>query len=151
MKALSIRQPWAWAIMRWGKRIENRSWCPAYRGPVLIHAAKGCTIAEAQGALVAIMGLPHLSVNEVHDSWPGLKAVARGGFIGRARIVDVLSTCNLDEVVEAHGLTEDDLSWWSAGRAFGIVLADVTPIPFRPWPGSQGLFDVPDAALEVRP
>ena len=26
MKALSIRQPWAWAILHAGKDIENRDW-----------------------------------------------------------------------------------------------------------------------------
>ncbi|MBP8303913.1 MAG: ASCH domain-containing protein [Phycisphaerae bacterium] len=38
MKALTIRQPWAWAIIFGGKNIENRSWRTRYRGPVLIHA-----------------------------------------------------------------------------------------------------------------
>lgn len=40
MKALSIRQPWAWCIIYAGKDIENRTWATQYRGPVLIHAAK---------------------------------------------------------------------------------------------------------------
>ena len=38
MPALSIRQPWAWAILHAGKDIENRSWRTAFRGEVLIHA-----------------------------------------------------------------------------------------------------------------
>jgi len=36
---LTIRQPWAWAIARGHKPIENRSWGTAYRGPLAIHAA----------------------------------------------------------------------------------------------------------------
>ncbi|MGW1557596.1 ASCH domain-containing protein [Streptomyces sp. NPDC002144] len=39
MKALSIRQPWADAIAHQTKRVENRTWPTAYRGPVLIHAS----------------------------------------------------------------------------------------------------------------
>jgi len=41
VKAISVRQPWAYAILHLGKRVENRDWrgC-SYRGPVLIHAAK---------------------------------------------------------------------------------------------------------------
>lgn len=39
MKALTVRQPWAWAIARGHKPIENRSWAPTYRGPLAIHAA----------------------------------------------------------------------------------------------------------------
>ncbi len=38
MKALSVRQPFAWAIVHGGKDVENRSWATSYRGPVLIHA-----------------------------------------------------------------------------------------------------------------
>lgn len=40
MKALSIRQPWAWAILAGIKPIENRTWPTSFRGPVLIHAGK---------------------------------------------------------------------------------------------------------------
>lgn len=39
MKALTVRQPWAWAIARGHKPIENRSWTTSYRGPLAIHAA----------------------------------------------------------------------------------------------------------------
>jgi hypothetical protein len=38
MKALTVKQPWAWAIIFGGKDIENRSWRTRYRGPLLIHA-----------------------------------------------------------------------------------------------------------------
>lgn len=44
MKALSIRQPWAWLILHGGKDIENRSWNTNFRGRFLIHAAAGMTI-----------------------------------------------------------------------------------------------------------
>jgi ASCH domain len=35
---LTVRQPWAWAIIHGGKDVENRSWRTKYRGPLLIHA-----------------------------------------------------------------------------------------------------------------
>lgn len=38
--ALTVRQPWAWAIARGHKPIENRTWSTTYRGPLAIHAAK---------------------------------------------------------------------------------------------------------------
>ncbi|RCJ19276.1 hypothetical protein A6770_31970 [Nostoc minutum NIES-26] len=50
MKALSVRQPWAWAIIYASKDIENRGWPIYYRGDILIHAAKGCTKKEYQQA-----------------------------------------------------------------------------------------------------
>lgn len=40
MKCLSIRQPWAWAILYAGKDIENRTWFTYHRGPFLLHASK---------------------------------------------------------------------------------------------------------------
>ena len=49
--ALSIRQPWAWAIVQGYKDIENRSTFAVSKAnfdvrPVAIHAAKGMTIEE---------------------------------------------------------------------------------------------------------
>jgi hypothetical protein len=41
MKALTIRQPWAWAIAHAGKNVENRDWFTHYRGPLAIHAGLG--------------------------------------------------------------------------------------------------------------
>ncbi len=39
MRALTIRQPWAWAILIGRKRVENRSWSTRFRGRLLVHAA----------------------------------------------------------------------------------------------------------------
>lgn len=50
MIALSLRQPWATAVLRLNKRIENRRWSTRVRGPFLIHAAKGMTLAELDSA-----------------------------------------------------------------------------------------------------
>lgn len=40
MRVLTVRQPWAWAIIHGGKNVENRvrNIAGAYRGPVAIHA-----------------------------------------------------------------------------------------------------------------
>ena len=40
MYALTIHQPWAWAIMAGIKRVENRTWRTSHRGPLVIHAGK---------------------------------------------------------------------------------------------------------------
>lgn len=40
MSYLSVRQPWAHAIVTGIKPIENRSWKTSFRGPLLIHAGK---------------------------------------------------------------------------------------------------------------
>ncbi len=38
MKALTLQQPWATLIAEGHKRVENRTWQTAYRGPLAIHA-----------------------------------------------------------------------------------------------------------------
>lgn len=38
MKALTVQQPWAWAIVHGGKDVENRTRAWSYRGPLAIHA-----------------------------------------------------------------------------------------------------------------
>lgn len=40
MKAISIKQPWAYLILNGYKPLENRSWRTKIRGRVLIHAGK---------------------------------------------------------------------------------------------------------------
>lgn len=40
MKVLTVRHPWAWAIVNGGKDVENRPWGTKYRGPVAIHAGQ---------------------------------------------------------------------------------------------------------------
>jgi len=41
MKALTVKQPWAWAIIHRGKDVENRSKPTKHRGRLYIHAGKG--------------------------------------------------------------------------------------------------------------
>jgi hypothetical protein len=42
MRALTVRQPWAWAIIHGGKDVENRSWTNRYAtGLIAIHAGVG--------------------------------------------------------------------------------------------------------------
>jgi len=82
MKALSVRQPWAWAIIFAGKDIENRFWNTRYRGPLLIHAGAvydagaampGGVLAPkkddlAFGAIIGLVDLVHV-VKESPSMW----------------------------------------------------------------------------------
>jgi hypothetical protein len=49
LKAISIRQPWAWLIVNGYMDVENRIWAANVRGRVLIHAgaSKSDTNSEA--------------------------------------------------------------------------------------------------------
>lgn len=146
MKALSGRQPWWWAILHAWKRIENRTWSTTYRGPILLHAAKGCTRDEHLDAVCWMLNAGVVAGRDV----PGLADMQRGGIVGRARIVDVVNP----RVAYSGDLLTID-SWysrlpvgtdprWHMPEQYGFVLADVEPLPFVPWKGALGLFEVPD-------
>lgn len=157
MKALSVRQPWAWAILHAGKRIENReradgrmpSLC-SYRGPLLIHAAKDCSVVECEHAIGSILKIDTCR-ETVLRAWPGRVNVDKGGIVG---------VCNVVSVVEPEGrmLSASGLVWerrhhlqvdmrWHAPGSYGLVLTDVRPLPFVPFKGALSFFDVPDALV----
>ena len=54
MKALTLKEPWATAIFRYGKDIENRTWNTYYRGRILIHVSKSKPIHEDEKAFFDI-------------------------------------------------------------------------------------------------
>lgn len=129
MIAISIRQPWANLILKAGKNIENRDWATKVRGRVLIHAAKGCTREELGDALD--FAAQACGVRYSVD----LKTIERGGIVGSVEIVDCV--------------TESDSEWF-VGR-YGFVLRDPRPLPFIPFKGQLGFFNVPDELLNQPP
>lgn len=134
MRALSIRQPWLWAILHGGKTVENRDWTSCeYRGPILLHASKGCGKAEFYDAAESIqymrrdLGLGRLEV-------PALDQLPRGSLCGIARIVNVVR----------HPETFDGSGWrgFRIAGVLGLELADVRELPEVPYKGSLGFFSV---------
>lgn len=116
--AISIRQPWAWAILHAGKPVENRSWSTNIRGPICIHAAKGMTLDEYYEAsqFIATLGM-----NDI--PFPG--DMQRGGIIGVADLVDCVA---------------EHPSPWFFGP-YGFVLANPRAVPFISVKGALGFFD----------
>ena len=52
MQVLTIKQPFASAILELGKDVENRTWSTPYRGKLIIHSSKSRpTLAEKQALL----------------------------------------------------------------------------------------------------
>ncbi len=125
MKALSIRQPWAWLIINGHKRIENREWYASYRGPLLIHASK--TFDDDWAFWFIESRFPQIVLPQRHE-YP------LGAIVGEVNLVKCVSDWD---------------SRWFVGP-YGFVLEDPVaypkPIPYR---GSLGLFDVPDEILKV--
>jgi len=133
MKALSIRQPWAWCIIHAGKDIENRIWNTGYRGPILIHAAKGMTRYEYEDCLAIAHRISITHPFPTGLILPAFEELDRGGLVGMADLVDVV-----------NGSAND----WFEGP-FGFVLRNVKPLPFLPLKGRLGLFDVEYADGEI--
>lgn len=132
MKALSIRQPWAWAILHAGKDVENRTWGTDFRGEFLIHASKGLGKQECRDAIMTVVDIaPH-----AYDLWPGYETIERGGIVGIARVVDV----RLNRAEHAK-------SPWEVPDQFSFVLADAKPLPFVPCSGLLGFWNVPPELL----
>ncbi|AZD84962.1 hypothetical protein C4K14_2128 [Pseudomonas chlororaphis subsp. aureofaciens] len=124
MKALSIRQPWAWLIIHGGKDIENRSWHTKHRGRFLVHAAKGMTSREWVAASDFCIA------QGIHDTpfdMPSDDDLLRGGIIGSVELVDSLDT--------------SDSPWYMGQK--GFLLRDPKPLPFIPLKGRLGFFEAP--------
>lgn len=126
MPALSIRAPWWWFILYWGKDVENRVWQernPAryYRGPAYIHAALGCTPREFDEDCMKAYELTG------RTDFPDFNTMHRGGLVG---------TMHVDDFVLDHP------SPWFFGPG-AIVISQVEPIEFVPCRGSLGFFIPP--------
>jgi hypothetical protein len=46
MKAISIKQPFAWLLVNGFKDLENRNWKTNFRGEILIHASKDIDVGD---------------------------------------------------------------------------------------------------------
>jgi hypothetical protein len=133
MIALSIRQPWAWAILAGIKNVENRSWTTNYRGRVAIHASLTCKSADFDSALMYMRGRVPIGTE-----LPDLDDLSRGGVIGVATLV---------EVHEPWPETERP---WHEDPCYGWRLTDPVPCDFVPWTGKLRLFDVPTDLIRLR-
>jgi hypothetical protein len=118
--AISVRQPWAWAIVYGGKDVENRSaprrFQPAVGHRVLIHASKTMSADEYAAAVAFMAGLG--------VRCPAPPDLAFGGIVGSAIVTGI--------VTRHHSL-------WFRGPA-ALVRADARPEPFRPVRGQLGLW-----------
>ncbi len=128
MRALSLTQPWATALIVGVKQIETRSWSTPYRGRIAIHAAKG--FPEWAKAFA--------STEHTIGRLPG--RFPRGVIVGVATIQDV---CRTEELRGSLSALERLYGDYGAGR-WGWVLTDIRALP-EPiaCKGALGLWTVP--------
>jgi hypothetical protein len=129
--ALSVRQPWAWAIIHDGKDLENRKSLFSHRGLTLIHASAGMTREEYDTAIEFMGHAMNATGFKRHGGRPHFDDLKRGGIVGAVEIVDAV--------------TESTSPWWMGPRA--LVLRNPIALPFIPCRGTVApLFWKPDAA-----
>ena len=120
MKALSIRQPWAWLVVNGLKDVENRSWVTSFRGRVYIHASAKCTRREYKEAVDFVSSI------DKSIKIPPLGDLCRGGVIGEVEIV---------------GCVNESDSPWFVG-AYGFELRNARVLRFHPCKGRLGFFRI---------
>ena len=131
MLALSVRQPWAWLILHAGKDIENRTWPTKVRGRVLIHAAKGVTKDEWRSSWDWVRrNCPEAWEKGNREIQAG--TIERGGIVGSVEIIDCVA---------------NSPSRWFVGD-HGFVMQNPQPLPFYPYKGQLGFFQVEDLAWQ---
>ena len=115
VRALSVRQPWAWLIVNGYKDIENRTWRTSHRGPLLIHAG------------LSKVSLTLAFKDEIKKTYGVVlpESVEIGGIVGVVEVVDC---------VKNHP------SKWKFKGTWGWVLENPRRLPSRKCKGSLGLF-----------
>ena len=129
---LSVRQPWAWALLHGGKTIENRTWSTRYRGRIWIHAGmrENRDVIDEAVRLVAQSwkSSPRRALEHyrAHDQ--------RGAILGSVILIDC---CWLDELTPNDPLRSNP---WVGGDPCLWRVKD--PELCKPWPtpGRLGLW-----------
>jgi hypothetical protein len=143
MRILTVRQPWAWAIIFGGKNVENRSRNIAgtYRGPVLIHA--GLTAVDDAD--------PIWNADRFRTALEAAPATARDSMKVRGAILGVVELLDSHPAPECSGFGEDRglCSQWAEDGGWHLTLAAPRalrePIAFR---GGLGLRRVDQSLAE---
>lgn len=164
MRILTVRQPWAWAIIHGGKDVENRvrNIAGDYRGPIAIHVAQRVAkITMAEYGVVTRAGYD--PIDEPRDA---------GHIIGVVDLIGVhySSDCYHASVQEARRLFREDraafhslpvrngaggligrashCSSWAQDDAHHLVLANPRPLAEPiPYKGALGLRHLDDATI----
>jgi hypothetical protein len=137
IKALSLKQPYAWLIANGYLLVDDRTWGTQYRGPILIHASKG--LYEVY--------YDYLKAN-TNIPLPSKDKLEFGGVVGIANLVlccqpgDVPKGISREQRVHFGGVHEE---------YFGFLFEQARPLPLLPCRGKLGIFDIDLDALLAAP
>lgn len=152
MKALTVQQPWAWAIFA-GKTVENRTQLWKYRGPLAIHAGARWSEHGLRSPLVhaAFAGSEHDS----RERWTALESdmkrrLVLGAIIGVVDLVDCHRACGCCKPWGEPGISYAALGERHPRKVTHLVLENprllAEPIPCS---GALGLWTPPVDVLRI--
>lgn len=137
IKALSLKQPYAWMIANGHLLVDDRGWGTSYRGPLLIHASKGF-YAEYYHFIRTRTDIPI----------PPREQLEHGGIVGIANLIECCKPgdvpANISAIQRAHfgGVHQE---------YFGFLMEGARPLPFLPCPGKLGIFEIDLDAAQAAP
>lgn len=147
IRALSIRQPWATAIMDGAKDIENRTWTPPGLG-LGVTPSKPYWLAVHTGKKLWDCKDHEGLLDELAECWPGapksleeLDDLPRGCFLGIVEVRRVLH-CS-DPVIAGNNWATGPLCWELA-NPIRLVDHGFDNIPSR---GRQGIYRPSEAEI----
>ena len=129
IKGPSVREPYAWAITRGWKLVENRTWPTRFRGPVLIHAGLREERDDVDSVIRLVARQTGMDPRIVEQDYRQHRHL--GAIVGAATITDCVEDLDNDWFYGPHG----------------FVLADAVacqPVPCR---GALSFFAVPPEVL----
>lgn len=129
MRVLTVKQPWAWALVHGGKDIENRvTSLGEYRGPVAIHA--GLTLADVDDKVFDIPAYREALRNPSHETMDRFHA--RGMILGVATLVgnhrDGDNECTDRINAHVNDALERVCSPWAMRNHYHLEFQNVVPI-----------------------
>jgi hypothetical protein len=140
-KALSLTAPWPWIILNLGKRLENRDWPTAFRGPFLLHCSKGMTKAAWYAAHDFVADFDPEAAARIPK--PDDPALSRGCIVARAELVGLVAPgWKLRRREVPRPDWENKQRRWYMG-SYGFMLAHVRPTAHVPAKGALGFWTVP--------
>jgi hypothetical protein len=133
LKALSVKQPFAYLIATGQKTIETRTWKTNYRGDVLICSGKtphtGTLLYFERNTIISTSAMRYAYQHKTHELMQMGKALCIARLVGCRKMNDNVS----DRVAAWCEYQPDTYAW---------VFEDVRPVDPFPIKGQLGLWDV---------
>ncbi len=145
MRALSLRCPFPWLMVKGYKPWENRSWNTHKRGWVLVHASLQWTAADLRLALdmlreledpaePELVAMRHVLEQDVPPAARSQPWLQNGGIVGAMRIDSVAPVLRV-------GYGTPVPPWRILGQ-YGFKIGAAEELPFTPCGGRQGFWRV---------